>query len=124
MLNGAVESSSPLMDHQGLTGIGIGSDEMVEDAYTNRNIRDRIEVVNDRVTEVKGVVTELKGELRGHEQVCLQLNAQILKDIQELRTYITFAIKVGFWLAILLFGVELGKATFPALFDALLKSVH
>lgn len=117
MPNGVIELLSPDLDDGEITGIGIGSDDMVENNYTNQNIRDRIEIVNERVIKAEG-------RQLAHEAICIELNRQVLKDIAELRVYITMVAKVGFWLAILLFGVELGKATFPALFDALLKISH
>ena len=85
---------------------------MEQDGY--RNVRDKIESVNERV---------LKGEGRqdGHEMLCAQRYGQILKELTELRASITTIAKVGLFMAFALFMIELGKATFPALFDAITR---
>ena len=85
--------------------------------YRNYEIRDRIEAVNERTMETKG-------RIESHEMVCAQRYAQILKDIAELKAYVTMISKVGALLAFILFAMEFGKATFPTLFEVIEKGLH
>ncbi len=85
--------------------------------YRNSDIRDRIEVVSQKLSETDTC-------LRIHTELCTQLNHQILKEIAEIRAYGLLVTKVGFILALALFGVELGKAAWPLIFDIATRSVH
>lgn len=69
-------------------------------------------MVNERVIKNEG-------RQEGHEQLCAERGAQMLREIAELRAYIVMVTKIGMCLAFALFALELGKATFPAIFAAL-----
>lgn len=85
-----------------------------EDRYHNYEIRDRIDKVNERVIRVEG-------KQESHELVCAQRYAQILKDIAEVKATVTLVAKAGGIVGLALFMLELGKATFPALFELITK---
>lgn len=89
---------------------------MAEEPYRNYEIRDRIEAVNERVVK-------LEGKHEGHELICAQRQLQILKEFADLRASIAVVSKVGMFMGFVLFALELGRVTFPALFDLLAK-VH
>ncbi len=90
---------------------------MPEDPYLNREIRERIETVSDRVFRSEG-------RQEGHELVCAQRYGQILKELSELKILIITVAKVGLVVAAVLFMLEFGKATFPAIFEAISKGLH
>jgi hypothetical protein len=94
---------------------GVG--EEMESSYNNREIRDRIDVVSERVIRAEG-------RQEGHEAICAQRYAQILKELAELRAVMTLVSKVGLFLAFVLFTLELGRATFPSLFEFITKGMH
>lgn len=72
-----------------------------------------------RVEEINDKVLTLAGQMRGHEDICAQRYGQLLKDIAEIRSIIWMAMKIAALGFLVLGGIELGKATFPALFDLL-----
>lgn len=87
---------------------------MAEEPYKNYEIRSRIESVNERVVK-------LEGKHEGHELICAQRQLQVLREFAELRAIITMIAKVGLFIAFVLFALELGRATFPVIFDLLTK---
>ena len=72
-----------------------------------------------RVEEINDKVLTLAGQMKGHEEICAERYGQLLKDIAEIRSIIWMAMKIAALGFLVLGGIELGKATFPALFDLL-----
>ena len=79
--------------------------------------------LSQRLEQVNEKAIKLAGRIEGHEAVCAQRHAQIIRDLAEMRAYAAMISKVGLILAVMLFGIELGRATFPALFE-LIERVH
>lgn len=89
---------------------------MPEEPY-RYDLRNRVEAINERVVRSEG-------RQEGHEAVCAQRYAQILKDVAEMRIEMANQSKYGLAIAAVLALIELGRATFPALFDILTKGAH
>lgn len=96
--------------------------------YSNRDVRDRIAVVDTRVTK-------LEGRHEGHESICTLRYGEIAKNMSELNTKMSVEFDAqnkkvdrisltGTILAIIIILIELGKATIPGIIDALVKVIH
>lgn len=103
----------PLLDVIQLTE----SDGIMAETYRPDSMRDRLESVSERVTKTEG-------RQEGHEALCAQRYSEILKAIAALQGDISSVSRLGLVVAVLLFMLELGKATFPALFELMTKSIH
>ena len=79
---------------------------MEEERYSNFDIRGRIEVVSNEVTK-------LGGELKGHGELCALRYKGILEEQKYQR-----------WILFMVFGIELGKAAWPAVVEVLSKVPH
>lgn len=112
------------------------TDENAPIPYRVADIRDRLDVIRERVIK-------LEGRQEGHEEVCTQRYSQVIKDIAAVQTNLAINVaslqksisdsndatqktlvlfaKVGLAISFLLFMIELGRATFPAIFDLLTK---
>lgn len=88
-----------------------------EVGYRNFEIRGRIETVNEKVIK-------MEGRQDGHEILCAQRYNEILKQFVEMNTKVTQVSKTGFIIAVILFLLELGRATIPTVMDLLTKGIH
>jgi hypothetical protein len=88
---------------------------MPEEPY-RYEARDRIERVTERALK-------LEGRIEGHEAICAQRYGQLIKELADMQETIATNSKVGLILIIMLFSLEIGRATFPALFE-LISKVH
>ena len=89
------------------------------------DLRDRIDKISERVTKIEG-------RLDSHEMLNDQRYNTIIEKITEVRlnldkasiefkTNLDKMSKIGFIIAMMLFAVELGKATFPQILDVVMK---
>jgi hypothetical protein len=93
------------------------TDDETDPRRGGQSIRERLEMVNDRSIKTDVRQTE-------HEKLCTQRYSDILEKVNAIRTELATIAKIGLVLAIMLFGVELGRATFPAIFDAITHVGH
>lgn len=74
----------------------------------------RVDVINEKVLKVEG-------RQEGHELLCAQRYMQIIKEMTEIRSETATQSRYGLYIAAVLFLLELGRATFPVMFDLLTK---
>lgn len=83
-----------------------------------RNVSDSI---RDRVEQLAERMMETKGRQQGHEELCAQRYKEILEKISEVKGDMAKLYSRGLVLFIMLLGVALGQAIWPAIFNTVTK---
>lgn len=74
-----------------------------------------------RVNDAMAKIYKTEGDLVGHERLCAERYHNILGKIEELQVSINLYVKIGFILSVVLFSIELSRATIPNIIDAILR---